>query len=135
MRKLLLSMLPLLLAACVGTGVQPGTSPHPVTGEWGGTHVALHLQSDGGTIDYDCAHGTIDAPVLADADGAFRVAGSHVREHGGPVRMGEVLPHEPAIYEGRVHGDRMTLQVRTAATTLGPFALQKDAQAQLFRCL
>lgn len=135
MHKLFLSMLPMLIAACTGAGVQSNADPHPVTGEWGGTHAALRLGTGGGTIEYDCAHGTLDGPLLTDANGAFRVAGTHVREHGGPARMGEVLPHEPAIYQGRIRGGRMTLGVRTAATALGSYTLRKDAPAQLFKCL
>lgn len=135
MRKPFLPMLPLLLAACTGAGVQPDASPQLVTGEWGGTHVALRLRPDGGTIEYDCAHGTLDGPLLADANGAFTVAGTHVREHGGPARMGEVLPHEPAVYQGRIRDGRITLEVSTATTALGSYTLQKDAPPQLFKCL
>jgi hypothetical protein len=135
MRKFFLPTLPLLLAACTGAGVQPNASPHLVTGEWGGTHVALRLRPDGGTIEYDCAHGTLGGPLLTDANGAFRVAGTHVREHGGPARMGEVLPHETAVYQGWIRGGQMTLEVRTAATALGSYTLHKDAPAQLFKCL
>jgi hypothetical protein len=135
MRNRLLAMLPLLLAACTGAGLQPHAGPRLVTGEWGGPHVALHLRPDGGTIDYDCAHGTLDGPLLTDADGAFRVAGTHVHEHGGPARVGEVLPHEPAVYQGRIRGAQMTLEVRTATTALGSYTLRKGAPAQLLRCL
>ncbi|MCJ0826558.1 hypothetical protein MQC88_11455 [Luteimonas sp. 50] len=135
MRKPCLTLLPLLLAACSGAGVQPDAGPRLVTGDWGGAHVALRLRADGGTIEYDCAHGTLDGPLLAGADGAFRVAGTHVREHGGPARMGEVLPHEPAVYQGRVRGGQMTLDASTATTALGRYTLRKDAPAQLFKCL
>lgn len=135
MRKRFLPLLPLLLAACTGPGVQPDASPRLVTGEWGGNHVALHLRTAGGTIEYDCAHGTLDGPLLMDANGAFRVAGTHVREHGGPARMGEVLPDEPAVYQGWIRDGRMTLEVSVGATALGNYTLQKGAPAQLFKCL
>lgn len=135
MRYRFLTLLPLLLAGCTGVGLQPDASPGPVTGDWGGTHVALHLGPAGGTIEYDCAHGTLGGPLLADATGAFRVTGSHVREHGGPARVGEVLPQEPAVYQGRVRDDLMMLEVRTATASLGTYTLAKDAPAQLFRCL
>lgn len=135
MRTRFLPLSALLLAGCTGARLPQEATPHVVTGDWGATHVALHLGPDGGTIEYDCASGTLDGPLLADADGAFRVAGTHVRAHGGPARMGEVLPREPAVYQGRVRGDRMTLQVSTGTATLGPYSLAKDAPAQLFRCL
>lgn len=126
----------LLLAACAVPG--PGADPRPGTaldGSWGGAHVALTLSGSGGSIEYDCAHGTLDAPVVTDASGAFRVAGRHVREHGGPELAGEQLPSQPAVYEGRVSGGQMQLHVRTGADTLGPFTLQRGASAQLTRCL
>ena len=135
MRKLVLPILPLLLAACTGAGIQPEADPRLVIGDWGGTHVALHLGPESGTIEYDCAHGTLNGPLQTDANGAFRVAGTHVREHGGPARMGEVLPHEPAVYQGRIRNGRMTLEVRTATAALGNYILQRDTPAQLFKCL
>jgi hypothetical protein len=110
-------------------------SPAPLTGDWGGEHVELHLGGAGGTLDYDCAHGTI-GPVVPNAAGRFTAAGSHTPEHGGPVREGEVLPSHAAQYSGTVHGDRMTLEGRTDdGVRLGPFALRRGAQPMLMRCL
>ncbi len=125
-----------LLAGCAVP--VPGAAPRPGTaldGSWGGLHAALTLSPAGGSIEYDCAHGMLDAPVVADAGGAFRVPGRHVREHGGPMLQGEVLPSQPAVYEGRVSGSRMELRVRAGADTLGPFTLQRGAEAQLMKCL
>jgi hypothetical protein len=129
-----------LLAGCAAVSPQPT----PLTGNWGGTHVGLHLTRKGGTLDYDCAHGTI-GPVLIGLGGRFTAEGTHTPEHGGPVRQGEVLPNFQARYQGRIRGDRMTLQgtyvderVRGPAATavmLGPFELRRGAAPQLFRCL
>lgn len=135
-RVSLLLLCALLLAACAVPG--PGAAPRPGTaleGNWGGAHVALTLSATGGSIEYDCAHGMLDAAVVPDASGAFVVAGRHVREHGGPERVGEQLPSQPALYEGRVSGERMQLRVRVGADTLGPFTLQRGASAQLMKCL
>lgn len=137
MRRLSLPLLAALLAtACAmsgpGAGLPPGTA---LDGSWGGVHAGLLLSPSGGSIEYDCAHGTLDAAVVPDAGGAFRVAGRHVREHGGPEQAGEQLPSQPASYQGNVDGDRMQLRVRVGADTLGPFILQRGAQAQVFRCL
>ena len=127
--------LPLLLAACAAPGVGPDAVPRTVTGDWGGPHVGLRLHADGGAIEYDCANGTLDAPLVVDATGAFRVAGTHVRGHGGPARQGEVLPVEPATYQGTVRGDRMALEVRTTSMAPATYALQRGAPAQVFKCL
>lgn len=104
-------------------------------GSWGGVHAGLTLTPEGGAIDYDCAHGSLVAPVRRDGTGRFQVAGFHVREHGGPVREGEIPDSVPATYLGQVNGDRMTLRVLVGGDTLGPFALQRGVAPQLFRCL
>lgn len=124
----------LLLCGCTaGGGLPPGGAS--LDGTWGGMHAGLTLTAGGGTIGYDCAHGTLDGPVLRDREGRFEVAGSHVREHGGPARVGEVLDSEPARYYGRVTGDVMVLRVVVGSDTLGPFTLQRGAAPQLLRCL
>lgn len=121
----------LLLASCATAPAAPA----PVTGDWGGVHAGLHLGASGGTIDYDCAHGTI-GPIVPRANGTFDAEGTHTPEHGGPVRQGEVLPSYPAHYRGTVRGDRMTLDGRLdSGVELGPFSLSLGAQPQLFRCL
>jgi hypothetical protein len=112
------------------------SSDEPVlSGVWGGVHAGLTLTAEGGAISYDCAHGGLDAPVRPDRAGRFEVAGVHVREHGGPVRIGEVPDSVPAQYLGQVTGDRMALHVLVGPDTLGPFMLQHGVQPRLMRCL
>lgn len=116
----------------------PGPSPSdgaPVIGAWGAAHAALTLTDTGGSIEYDCAHGALRSPVRPDAAGRFAIDGVHVREHGGPVRIGEVPDSLPARYLGRVSGDRMTLRVLVGPDTLGPFELRRGAEPRLVRCL
>jgi hypothetical protein len=95
----------------------------------------LTLTETGGTITYDCAHGGLNAPVVPDGAGSFDVVGVHVREHGGPIHVGEIPDSLPARYVGQVSRDRMTLRVLVGADTLGPFELQLGVAPQLFRCL
>src|SRR5688500_4368763 len=131
-------LLALGIAAAAAGCTLPGPSPSdgvPVTGAWGAAHAALTLTDAGGSIEYDCAHGARGSPLRPDAAGRFTVDGVHVREHGGPVRMGEVPDSLPARYVGRVSGDRMTLRVLVGADTLGPFELRRGAEPRLFRCL
>lgn len=109
--------------------------PALVTGPWGGVHVSLALSDSGGSVRYDCAHGAISGPVRTDRRGKFDVAGVHVRERGGPVRMNERAAEVPARYVGVVTGDRMTLRVLVGADTLGPFELTRDGPARIVRCL
>jgi hypothetical protein len=36
---------------------------------WGGDHVNLVVTDAGGALEYDCAHGTIDQPLVIDSSG------------------------------------------------------------------
>jgi hypothetical protein len=122
------------LCGCTMGGA-PSTEETVLSGAWGGVHVGLTLTPEGGTIYYDCAHGSLDAPARRDRAGRFEVAGVHVSEQGGPVRVGEVPDSVPARYLGQVNGDRMVLHVLAGPDTLGPFVLQRGVAPQLFRCL
>ena len=120
-----------MLAACATVSA----TPLPLAGEWGGTHVGLQLTTAGGTLDYDCAHGTI-GPIVVNAGGGFAAEGTHAREQGGPVREGEILQSLHVSYDGTVSGDRMTLTGHLEnGVLLGPFALRRGAQPTIFRCL
>ena len=125
-----------VMATLQCTGPSPGLGDRsPVTGAWGGRHAGLTLTESGGTIEYDCAHGGLAAPIRAGGDGRFEVVGVHVREHGGPMRVDEVPDSVPARYVGRLSGNRMTLQVIVNTDTLGPFELQRGTPPQLVKCL
>ncbi len=103
---------------------------------WGGEHVGLEVGGEGGRLEYDCAHGTIDEKIVADAQGRFRLRGTHVRERGGPVRKGEPADSHPAVYEGRIEGDTMTLKVKEVDTgeTVGTFTLKHGREPRIVKC-
>lgn len=132
-KRVLVSLLVAGITGCSTSSVV--VTGAPVTGAWGGAHASLSLTGAGGVITYDCAHGGLSAPILPDGTGSFDVPGVHVRDRGGPVRMGDIPDSLPARYLGQVSGARMTLRVLAGADTLGPFALQLEAAPQLFRCL
>lgn len=134
-RCILASSLALIvLGACQAA---PPLANGPLTGSWGGQHVALELAPQGGTLEYDCAAGTIDEPVRPNSSGRFSVHGTHTPGHGGPERVGEEAPVLPADYEGRVSGSRMTLSVRVAPSglELGPFLIERGATPVITHCL
>lgn len=109
----------------------------PITGSWGGQHVGLVLTATGGTLEYDCAAGRIDGPIVTGPDGSFIARGTHTPGIGGPEREGEVRPSYPAHYSGSVRGDRMNLRVDVPARgfTIGPYELRHRAEPILMRCL
>ena len=120
------------LAACASF---PKTDA-PLTGEWGGTHVGLKLSPSGGVLEYDCAAGTIDGPLLPRGNGSFEVDGMHTPGWGGPERVGEVRPSFRTRYRGVIRGERLTLEGRVEnGVLLGPFTLVKGAEPIIFRCL
>jgi hypothetical protein len=106
------------------------------TGTWGGEHIGLEVTEDGGRVEYDCAHGTIDQRIITDAGGGFELRGTHVRERGGPVRRGDPEDSHPAIYQGRIEGDTMTLTVEESDTgqSVGTFTLKLGREPHVVKC-
>src|SRR6266852_1630556 len=97
------------LVACSGpTGPTDGRVE---IGVWSGEHLRVDVTAGGGTTEYDCAHGTIDEPLVAQRDGRFSATGTHTFDHGGPIRNDEVPNRHPARYDGRVTGDTLQLTV------------------------
>ena len=105
-------------------------------GAWGGDHVGLELSAAGGTLEYDCAHGTIDQAFVVDSEGRFALDGTHTREHGGPIRSEEKPEKLPARYTGTVAGDAMTLTVTLTSSNavVGTFTLTRGRLARVFKC-
>jgi hypothetical protein len=105
-------------------------------GTWGGEHIALEVTEDGGRVEYDCAHGTIDQRIVTDAEGCFELRGTHVRERGGPVRRDDPVDSHPAIYKGRIEGDTMTLTVEESDTgeSVGTFTLKLGREPHVVKC-
>ena len=139
MTSLRLSAIVALGTALATTGCADAVAPNPV-GVWGGAHVRLEILNaapNGGTVEFDCAHGSISAPVTTDKSGRFDAPGIYVQEHGGPIRAGEQVIQHPARYAGLINGSRMTLTVTRSdsAWSAGPFALERGVTGPVFKCL
>lgn len=106
-------------------------------GAWGGDHLRVDVTPGGGTTEYDCAHGTIDEPLVADRNGRFSASGTHTFEHGGPIRADELPDRHPARYDGQVSGDtlRFSVTVTDRQQTLGAFTVTRGAASRLVKCL
>lgn len=131
-----LRVLPVWLIASV-PGCGGFVTAPDLVGPWGGDHVALQVKTAGATLEYDCAHGTIDGPVMPGFDGSFDVRGTHVFEHGGPVGEDEPPDTHPARYVGWTDGATMTLEVILLDTGdfIGTFSLAFGEASRLFKCL
>lgn len=106
-------------------------------GSWGGQGIRLETSDSGASIEYDCAHGSIDQPISVDETGRFDVKGLHSRERGGPVREGDQAKGEPVRYVGQTDGDTMTLTVRfvNRDETIGTLTLVRGKPGRIRRCL
>ncbi len=128
-----------LVAACAtlaGTCRSEFVGPQ-LLGMWGGEHISMEITASGTTIEYDCAHGTIDGFFAIDGSGRFDLSGVHVLEHGGPVQDGVPPDAHPARYVGRTNGRTMSLTVTMTDTdqVVGTFALVRGVPGQVFKCL
>ena len=122
-----------ILVLCAGCASVP--DERSIAGSWGGTHVGMQVTAAGGTLDYDCANGTIHGFSIM-PDGTFSAVGTHTPAAGGPERVGEVRPVFRARYSGSISGSRMTLRGRLEnGVELGPFTLRRGAEPILMRCL
>lgn len=106
-------------------------------GTWGGDHISLEVAGNGATLDFDCASGTINGPMNVDGNGNFDVGGTFLREHPGPIRMGEDNGGKPARYSGHTDGNTMTLSVTLSGSSesLGTFSLRLGAPSRVRKCL
>jgi hypothetical protein len=105
-------------------------------GTWGGPHIRLAVGDSSATVEYDCAHGQIDGPLVIDSRGRFSLKGTHSPEHGGPVRDNEQSAGQPARYTGWTDGKKMTLTVTLGRKeTIGTFNLTLGGSGRLFKCL
>ena len=104
------------------------------TGMWGGQHISLNVGSKSATIEYDCATGVINGPLVVDADGRFNLRGTHLTERGGPVRADDNPPGHPATYTGTIKGNTMTLTLKVGDSDEETFTLEKGKPGDLVKC-
>lgn len=105
-------------------------------GTWGGQHLTVTVGESSATIEFDCAHGQIDGPLVTDRRGRFDLKGTYAPEHGGPVRDNEESAGQPVRYTGWTDGKKMTLTVTLAGRKemLGTFNLTRGAEGRIFKC-
>jgi hypothetical protein len=116
-----------LLSGCRGERVPNGS--------WGDDHVVLTVTDNGGRVEFDCAHGTLDHPLRLDDRGRFSVAGTFVPD-GGPVRTGEDSRSRPARNQGRLDRQKLEFTVTVEGQTgQGPFTVTLGKSPKLTKCL
>ena len=103
-------------------------------GNWGGPHINMNVGAKSAMIEYDCASGVIQGPLIVDRDGNFNLRGIHRIERGGPVRADEKPNEVPATYTGSIKGNTMTLNLRLSDSDEETFTLEKGKEGELFKC-
>jgi hypothetical protein len=105
-------------------------------GVWGGEHIRFEVTGDGASVEYDCAHGTIEGKIAVDSRGRFNAYGTHYEEHGGPVRPGDGARGYRVRLSGRVGGSLMRLTVTRPDTreVVGTFSLARDREPLIVKC-
>jgi hypothetical protein len=119
----------------VEESAQNHNTPSELVGTWGGDNLVVEINTEGATIDYGCAHGTINENIVPDKQGRFSVKGLHKIHTGGPTRQGSE-EGQPAIYSGTVVGNVMSFEVKLEREndSIGKFKVEKGKQVRLRRC-
>jgi hypothetical protein len=105
-------------------------------GTWGGAHISVEVGESSATIEFDCAHGQINGPLVTDRRGRFNLKGTFSPEHGGPVRNDEQSTDQPVRYTGWTDGKKMTLTVTLAGQkqAIDTFNLALGGGGRVFKC-
>ena len=105
------------------------------TGVWGGEHVHMKVGAKSATIEYDCAKGVINGPLVVDSKGEFNLHGTHTMERGGPIRADAEPKAHPATYTGSIKGNTMTLTLKLEGSDDNEtFTLEKGKPGELVKC-
>jgi hypothetical protein len=104
-------------------------------GLWGGPHVSMEVGAQSAKVEYDCAHGVIEGPLVVDSEGKFEWRGTFTPERGGPVRADESARSQPATYSGEIKDNKMTLRLKiTDSEDAETFTLEKGKAGKLVKC-
>jgi len=103
---------------------------------WGGDHIEIRADGKRATVEFDCAHGTIDGAIAPDSNGQFDIAGTFTPERSGPVRE-DTSQTRAAKYAGTIKKEAMTLRVTIAGPDAPPamtFDLARDQNGAVRKC-
>jgi len=75
MKQLYARLFQLLLLTIYFSGCAGSNSQVVQSGTWGGEHIGMIITDSSATLDYDCAHGSIDEPISTDDMGIFEAVG------------------------------------------------------------
>ena len=107
------------------------------TGNWGGDHIAMTVASSSAHLEFDCAHADVPTTLRVNKRGEFNAAGTFVREHGGPIRVGELPDAHPAVFAGSATATALAVTIRLSdnSDVIGTFSLAHGATGRVVKCL
>lgn len=105
-------------------------------GIWGAEGIIVKTDEKGVTIQYECADGRIEQPLMMDVGGNFAVNGIYYRQRGGPIRSDLKQFQQPVRYEGKISGETMTLKITDTESkdVIGEYTLRQGKIPKLTRC-
>ena len=111
-------------------------SQRKISGLWGGQGISMEVTDSGASLDFECASGTITEKIVADSTGKFSAKGLFARQHPGPTREGEDTEGQPAIYNGVLDGENLTLTITLTHNSekIGNFTLAHGKTGRIRRC-
>jgi hypothetical protein len=118
--------------------VQPSGSPTPRSlsdTQWGAPGISRQIGSSSVTIAFDCASAEISSVPSPNSEGRFTVEGTFTTQRPGPDREDMPPKQVPAVFDGTVSGDQMTLHVKLkSGEPIGDFELERGKTGPLRRC-
>jgi len=96
----------------------------------------MEVTDSGADIEYDCAHSTVDEPIVLDGEGNFEAKGRYLREHGGPIRKDEESSGVIVHYAGHASGKELSLTITNPEKkeTIGTFTLTQGSDGRVMKC-
>lgn len=112
-----------------------GKTDRVASGTWGGQGIGMDVSETGARFDFDCAHGSIEAPLRLDETGKFDLPGTYVPEGPGPTRRNDARG-QAVRYAGKVDGDTMTLTITLTGDgkEIGTFSLVRGRLPHIRKC-
>ena len=104
--------------------------------DWGTTDIILRVEKEAVKIEYVCAEGEINEQLKVDEQGNFTANGVHIRHKPGPIREGVAPNRQPAKYQGKISGNKMSIRITFAESgeEIGNYTLERGKTPRMQRC-
>ena len=125
----------------LGLSLQLSAADNPKrvpSGLWGGHHLSLTVNDAGAELEFDCATGSISAPLVLNRKGEFRVEGTYRHQSPAQTRAddsGRIDSGVEVTYVGKLNGDSLRIEVTLPGLEKPTvFYLIRDHDGALTRC-